>query len=85
LPLSFDASSPLGCCLQSHEQAVIGWKPSRKEGKESTQQTLFSTKFAAKLNFMPCCSPVYFIFPVFGFWCHLCLTLCITLLFDLHL
>jgi hypothetical protein len=37
---------------------VIGWKHS---GKERTgHETQFSTKFAAKLSFMPCWSPVYF-------------------------
>ncbi len=89
---SFDASSPPGCCLQSHEillnkgmkywdsglnapgsrtsittvhiaAAVIGW---RSSGKERTGQTQFSTKFAAKLSFMPRWSPVYFFFPCFS-------------------
>jgi len=41
---------------------VIGWKCSRKE---RTGQSQFSTKFAAKLNFIPRWSPVYFFFPVF--------------------
>jgi hypothetical protein len=43
------------------EGAVIGWKLS---GKERRGQTQFSTKFAAKLSFMPRWSPVYF-FPLF--------------------
>ncbi len=86
----FDASSPPGCCPQSHEillntgmkyedhglnarstrtfiitvhigAAVIGW---RRSGKERTVQTQFSTKFAAKLSFMPRWSSVYS-FPLF--------------------
>jgi hypothetical protein len=108
----FDASSPPGCCRQSHEillnqgmkywdsawnasgsrtvhiaAAVIGWK---RSGKERTGQTQFSTKFAAKLSFMPRRSPVYFLFLFFeisspmwpnrGFRCRLWLTLRITLL-----
>jgi hypothetical protein len=109
----FDASSPPGCCPQSHEillnegmkywdhglnarstqsheillntgmkyedhglnarstrtfiitvhigAAVIGW---RRSGKKRTVQTQFSTKFAAKLSFMPRWSLVY-PFPLF--------------------
>jgi len=45
-----------------HIAAVIGWKRSRKE---RTGQTQFSTKFAAKLNFMPRWSRVYFFFVFF--------------------
>jgi hypothetical protein len=43
--------------------AVLGWK---RSGKERRGQTQFSTKFAAKLSFMPRWSPVYLNFP--GFW-----------------
>jgi hypothetical protein len=43
------------------EGAVIGWK---RSGKERRGQTQFSTKFGAKLSFMPRWSPVYF-FPLF--------------------
>jgi hypothetical protein len=42
--------------------AVIGW---RRSGKERTGQTQFSTKFAAKLCFIPRWSSVYLFFPVF--------------------
>ncbi len=42
--------------------AVIGW---RRSGKERTVQTQFSTKFAAKLGFMPRWNSVYFFPPVF--------------------
>ncbi len=112
---SFDASSPPGCCPQSHEillikgmkhwdsgwnaqgsrtfiatahiaAAAIGW---RRSGNKRTGQTQFSTQFASKLSFMPPWSPVYFfslffeipspIWPNWGFWCHLFLTLRITL------
>jgi hypothetical protein len=70
--------------------AVIGWK---RWGKERTGQTQFkSTKFAAKLSFMPRRSSVYVFFLFFeisspmwpnrGFRCRLCLTLRISLLSD---
>ncbi len=42
--------------------AVIGWMHS---GKERTRQTQFTTKFAAKVSFMPRWSLVYSFFPVF--------------------
>ncbi len=42
--------------------AVIGWMHS---GKERTRQTQFTTKFAAKLSFMPRWSLVYCFFPCF--------------------
>jgi len=67
--------------------AVIGWK---RSGKERRGQTQFSTKFAAKLSFMPPCSSVYSfllflkisspMWPNRGFRCRLRLTLWITLL-----
>jgi hypothetical protein len=48
--------------LQYNIAAVIDWNRSRKE---RTGQTQFSTKFAAKLSFMPSWSPVYFFFLFF--------------------
>jgi hypothetical protein len=45
---------------------VIGWK---RSGKERTEQTQFSIKFAAKLSFIPRWSPVYFLFLFFEISC----------------
>ncbi len=57
--------------------AAIGWS---RSGKERTGQTQFSTKFAAKLSFMPPWSPVYFFSLFFEISSRLFLTSRITLL-----
>ncbi len=57
--LGFNALGSRTFIISVLKVVMVGW---RHSGKERTGPTQFSTKFVAKLSFMPCWSRMYFFF-----------------------